>query len=201
MDYIKQLIERYPALSVCENDIRKAAKAIIDSYEKGGKLLVAGNGGSAADSDHICGELLKSFVKIRKPEDTFLEKLKGIADKYGIIYNPKVVNTSRKPVFQHLAKNLFSYPYKTMENDGSIKLYEGLNPRDEVAFVCSQILTDIETKKMLPQEFAIVCNPLIHLSLLIFFSCFKSNNLKTFLASSSVKIPLFNPCSFFNSNL
>ena len=77
MDYIKQLIERYPALSVCENDIRKAAKAIIDSYEKGGKLLVAGNGGSAADSDHICGELLKSFVKIRKPEDTFLEKLKG----------------------------------------------------------------------------------------------------------------------------
>ena len=78
MKYIDQLIERYPALSVCKNDILSAAQALISSYEKGGKLLIAGNGGSASDSDHICGELLKSFVKIRKPEDSFLSKLKEI---------------------------------------------------------------------------------------------------------------------------
>lgn len=90
MDYIKQLIERYPALSVCEKDIREAAKAIIDSYEKGGKLLVAGNGGSAADSDHITGELLKSFVKIRKPEDSFLEKLKSIDSATGEYLSDKL---------------------------------------------------------------------------------------------------------------
>lgn len=90
MDYIKQLIERYPALSVCENDIRQAAKAIINSYENGGKLLVAGNGGSAADSDHICGELLKSFVKIRKPEDSFLSKLKEIDADTGAYLSDKL---------------------------------------------------------------------------------------------------------------
>ncbi|WP_296333899.1 SIS domain-containing protein [uncultured Treponema sp.] len=90
MDYIKQLIERYPALSVCENDIRKAAKAIINSYEKGGKLLVAGNGGSAADSDHITGELLKSFVKIRKPSNDFLAKLKEIDPDTGTYLSDKL---------------------------------------------------------------------------------------------------------------
>ena len=90
MNHIKQLIERYPALSVCENDIRQAAKAIINSYENGGKLLVAGNGGSAADSDHICGELLKSFVKIRKPEDSFLSKLKEIDADTGAYLSDKL---------------------------------------------------------------------------------------------------------------
>lgn len=90
MDYITQLIERYPALSVCEKDIRAAADALIASYEKGGKLLVAGNGGSASDSDHICGELLKSFVKIRKPEADFLSKLKEIDADTGAYLSDKL---------------------------------------------------------------------------------------------------------------
>lgn len=90
MKYIKQLIERYPALSVCEKDIRAAADALIASYEKGGKLLVAGNGGSASDSDHICGELLKSFVKIRKPEADFLSKLKEIDADTGAYLSDKL---------------------------------------------------------------------------------------------------------------
>lgn len=42
MNHITQLTERYPALSVCEKDIRAAAEAMIASYENGGKLLVAG---------------------------------------------------------------------------------------------------------------------------------------------------------------
>ena len=78
MDYIAELIERYPSLSVCEKDIRAAAEAIIESYKKGGKLIAAGNGGSAADSDHITGELLKSFVKKRTPDASFIEELKKI---------------------------------------------------------------------------------------------------------------------------
>ncbi|MCR4821495.1 MAG: SIS domain-containing protein [Treponema sp.] len=90
MDHIKELIERYPALAVCENDIRNAASAMIESYEKGGKLLIAGNGGSASDSDHICGELLKSFVKIRKPEDSFLTKLKEIDSDTGSYLSDKL---------------------------------------------------------------------------------------------------------------
>lgn len=90
MKYIKQLIERYPALSVCEKDIRAAADTLIASYEKGGKLLVAGNGGSASDSDHICGELLKSFVKIRKPGADFLSKLKKIDADTGAYLSDKL---------------------------------------------------------------------------------------------------------------
>ena len=61
--YIKELIERYPVLASCEKEIRAAGDAIIESYKNEGKLLVCGNGGSCADSDHICGELLKSFIK------------------------------------------------------------------------------------------------------------------------------------------
>lgn len=83
MKHIEELIERYPNLSVCEDSIRKAAEILIDSYKKGGKLLVAGNGGSAADSDHITGELLKSFVKKRVPEKTLLDSITKIDEGTG----------------------------------------------------------------------------------------------------------------------
>ena len=90
MDYIKELIERYPALAVCEKDIRAAADAIINSYKAGGKLIVAGNGGSAADSDHITGELLKSFVKKRKPDQKFLDALSAIDSDTGAYLSDKL---------------------------------------------------------------------------------------------------------------
>lgn len=83
MKYIDELVVRYSSLSVCKEQIEKATNTLIKSYENGGKLLVAGNGGSAADSDHICGELLKSFVKIRKPEEKFLSQLTDIDNSTG----------------------------------------------------------------------------------------------------------------------
>lgn len=78
MKYIDQLIERYPSLSVCKKDIEDAAIAMIESFKNGGKLLVAGNGGSCADSDHITGELLKSFCKKRTPSSDFINQIKAI---------------------------------------------------------------------------------------------------------------------------
>ena len=66
---LDELICRYPALEVCRDSIDAAAKTIIQSYEAGGKLLVCGNGGSAADADHIVGELMKSFKIKRKVTD------------------------------------------------------------------------------------------------------------------------------------
>ena len=93
-------------------------------------------------------------------DNEIFEKVKAVADRYGLIYNPKVYKTTRKPAFEHLANNLFSYPYKTAESDGSIMLYEGLNPRDEVAYVCHQILKDVEQNGVKPEEIAIVCNNL-----------------------------------------
>ena len=62
---INDLIERYPALAGCKNDIRKAVDAIEETYVRGGKLLLCGNGGSCADCEHISGELMKGFLKKR----------------------------------------------------------------------------------------------------------------------------------------
>lgn len=62
---MENLLKRYPMLEACKNDIENALKLIIDTYEKGGKILVCGNGGSAADSEHIVGELMKGFVSKR----------------------------------------------------------------------------------------------------------------------------------------
>ena len=55
------------------------------SYAEGGKLLVAGNGGSAADSEHIVGELMKSFKLPRKPDADFSEKLKAVDAELGSV--------------------------------------------------------------------------------------------------------------------
>ena len=62
---LNELLSRYPELSSCKEDIENAAKAIIYCYEKGGKIILCGNGGSCADCDHIVGELMKGFLKIR----------------------------------------------------------------------------------------------------------------------------------------
>ena len=62
---LKTLIERYPVLKDSKADIKAAAEKIIDCYEKGGKLILCGNGGSSSDCDHIVGELMKGFLKMR----------------------------------------------------------------------------------------------------------------------------------------
>jgi D-sedoheptulose 7-phosphate isomerase len=76
MDYLDQLIERYPALLACREEIVKAFGIMKASFEAGGQLLAAGNGGSSADSAHIVGELMKGFVKKRPPSPDFVQKLK-----------------------------------------------------------------------------------------------------------------------------
>ena len=66
MEHLERLMKRYPMLVGMREEIELVFEMIKDSYEKGGKLLVCGNGGSAADSDHIVGELMKGFYKQRK---------------------------------------------------------------------------------------------------------------------------------------
>ena len=75
MRHIDLLVERYPSLESAKNDIVAAYLLLEESYKNGGKLLVAGNGGSAADAEHIVGELMKGFKLPRKPEADFAEKL------------------------------------------------------------------------------------------------------------------------------
>lgn len=66
---LNELIKRYPALENIREDIQKATQEIIGCYEKGGKVLLCGNGGSAADCEHISGELMKGFLKKRPLSD------------------------------------------------------------------------------------------------------------------------------------
>ena len=62
---IENLLQNHPALLVCRDSIEAARELLIDTYREGGKLLLCGNGGSAADCDHIAGELLKGFLSHR----------------------------------------------------------------------------------------------------------------------------------------
>ena len=73
--HVQLLCERYPDLKSVENDIAAAYQILEKSYKNGGKLLVAGNGGSAADAEHIVGELMKGFKLPRKPQADFADKL------------------------------------------------------------------------------------------------------------------------------
>ena len=75
MKYINLLVERYPSLDFVKDDIVAAYLLMEEVYENGGKLLVAGNGGSAADAEHIVGELMKGFKLSRKLEAGFAEQL------------------------------------------------------------------------------------------------------------------------------
>lgn len=82
MNHIENLITRYPALSPIKGEIEAAAELMTQTYLRGGKILLCGNGGSAADCDHIAGELLKGFLSPRKITDEsvpeiFREKLQG----------------------------------------------------------------------------------------------------------------------------
>lgn len=66
-----ELLERFKLLVDCEDEIRKAFALLVQSFRAGGKLLVCGNGGSAADSEHVVGELMKSFRSKRSIDSEF----------------------------------------------------------------------------------------------------------------------------------
>lgn len=82
--HVDLLVERYPQLNVCRESIINAYELLQDTYDHSGKLLIAGNGGSAADSEHIVGELMKSFKLPRKLEDSFKENLTDVNPDLGV---------------------------------------------------------------------------------------------------------------------
>lgn len=79
---LTDLVNRYPLLNSCKTEIEQAFDILHKCYEDKHKLLVCGNGGSAADSEHIVGELMKSFSHIRILPQSIANNLKAIsADK------------------------------------------------------------------------------------------------------------------------
>lgn len=81
--HLDHLIERYPKLEVCKQDVKKAYELLEAAYKNGRKLLVCGNGGSASDSEHIVGELMKEFKLKRKVYSDHAAVLKEIDSELG----------------------------------------------------------------------------------------------------------------------
>ncbi|MDX1284071.1 MAG: SIS domain-containing protein [Draconibacterium sp.] len=81
--FLQLLTQRYGQLSKLEAEIEIASQFIINSYKNGGKLLICGNGGSASDSDHLVGELMKSFELKRPLENELKKKLEKISNERG----------------------------------------------------------------------------------------------------------------------
>ena len=75
---MNDLIKRYPSLEKCKEEISALTDLLIGAYEKGGKLLICGNGGSAADCEHISGELLKGFMNKRPLSDEKKAKMREL---------------------------------------------------------------------------------------------------------------------------
>ncbi len=76
MYHYNRLFERHKDLNVLKENIMEAYRCLLRTYNNGGKLLVCGNGGSAADAGHIVGELMKGFYK-KRPLDEKTSKLIG----------------------------------------------------------------------------------------------------------------------------
>lgn len=83
MEHMDLLMDRYPSLIVCKDDIIKAYDILENTYNKGRKLLVCGNGGSASDSEHIVGELMKEFKLKRRVFSQQAEAMKTIDPELG----------------------------------------------------------------------------------------------------------------------
>mgnify|MGYP000520923781 CR=1 FL=1 len=81
--FLEELVQRYPVLEPVKGDILKAYELIRDCYENGGKLMIAGNGGSCSDSEHIVGELMKGFVKRRPVSAELAQALKAADPQMG----------------------------------------------------------------------------------------------------------------------
>lgn len=82
-EFIDELLVRYPILKGNKKELLQAYAVLEKCYSVHGKLLIAGNGGSASDAEHIVGELMKSFCLKRNLEVGLADKLAGVDSQIG----------------------------------------------------------------------------------------------------------------------
>jgi D-sedoheptulose 7-phosphate isomerase len=80
---LELLLQRYPVLQPCEKELSAALDLLVTAYRAGNKLLVCGNGGSAADSEHMVAELMKGFLKRRPISSSDMARLKTADETNG----------------------------------------------------------------------------------------------------------------------
>lgn len=93
MEILNRLLQRYPILERNREEIYQAYKLLEECYVKGNKLLVAGNGGSAADAEHIVGELMKGFIKKRPLGSDLKKRLIELDKEMGEVLAEKLEGT------------------------------------------------------------------------------------------------------------
>ena len=81
LELLNDLVYRYPTLLSAKEEIQSAAQRLYDSFTAGNKILIAGNGGSAADAEHMVGELMKSFVIKNRQADSLVAS--SLTEKFG----------------------------------------------------------------------------------------------------------------------
>jgi D-sedoheptulose 7-phosphate isomerase len=80
---LSSLLKRYPVLQACEKELSSALDLLVTAYQRGNKLLLCGNGGSAADSEHMVAELMKGFLKRRPISSEHAAQLEAADKKEG----------------------------------------------------------------------------------------------------------------------
>lgn len=81
--HLDTLLSRYEKLKDCEAQLICAYEEMERAYLAGGKLLIAGNGGSAADSEHMVGELMKAFILPRRLSSEAMKRMEQIEPELG----------------------------------------------------------------------------------------------------------------------
>ena len=118
---ISDLINRYPSLASIKNEIEKAKELMISTYTNSGKILVCGNGGSAADSEHIVGELMKGFLLKRKvtnpliPKET-ADKLQGALPAISLVSQSAILSAYANDVDPDMVYAQLTYGYAKKED-------------------------------------------------------------------------------------
>ena len=81
MKILDELVERYPRLDCCKDEINAGFELLRETYDRKGKVLACGNGGSCSDSEHIVGELMKKFKVARPLDKDFIDRLNAYGEK------------------------------------------------------------------------------------------------------------------------
>ena len=85
MEPLQILLHKYPELEPCRNPVEQAYRYMYECYRDGGKVLLCGNGGSAADCDHIVGELMKGFNAPRKLPQEVVSRFSNSMDDGAVL--------------------------------------------------------------------------------------------------------------------
>jgi D-sedoheptulose 7-phosphate isomerase len=81
---LQSLFRKYPDLTSLSSELAQALELILACFRAGGKVLICGNGGSAADAEHLVGELMKSYVSPRPIPETLRKTLAASSPEYGL---------------------------------------------------------------------------------------------------------------------